>query len=90
MKVKELPGGGQEITFSKREKLEMDRSIASSYGMTVRRYRAAMKKHMQNDWCSCATPGDPEFCNDGQSRNRHCVSKHHWHCATCGKLVQVG
>ena len=90
MKVTKLPGGGEQITFSRREKLDMDRKIAASHGMTVRKYRAALRKHAQEDWCSCEKQGDPEFCDDGQRRNRHCVGKHHWHCGTCGKLVQVG
>ena len=97
MKVTKLPGGGEQITFSQAEIDEIHGELAAEAGMTVEAYRALLASHMDEDWCKCGdlSEGVGAFCDDqfgipARKRNQHCVSKHHWHCATCDKLVQVG
>jgi hypothetical protein len=95
MQVKQLGNGCEEITFSQAEIDEIHGEIAAEAGMTLEAYRAMLAQHMNQDWCQC---GDKQevgmFCDDTtsvrQHRNIHCVNKHHWHCANCDKLVQVG
>ncbi len=46
-------------------------------------------------WCSCPTSEDLSavFHDDGYTPlagDDWCVTKHHWHCAQCHKLVQIG
>jgi hypothetical protein len=64
--------------------------VAKVLGMTVPAYEAAMERERKH-WCSCEKPSEGvDFCDDGQRRNEHCCSKHHYHCQNCGKIVQVG
>lgn len=95
MKTTKLPGGGEMIEFSQAEMDEMEGRIAADAGMTLEAYRAMLKEHLTQDWCKCDQSEVGAFCDDSpersaRRRNQHCVSKHHWHCATCDKLVQVG
>jgi hypothetical protein len=96
MQVKQLGNGIEEITFSQAEIDEIHREIAEENGMTLEAYRAMLSQHMNQDWCQCGDLSEVgAFCDDSpernaRRRNQHCVSKHHWHCATCDKLVQVG
>jgi hypothetical protein len=91
MNVTKLASGGELITFTPAEMDEMQGRIAKDAGMTLEAYRAMLNEHMTQDWCKCGDVQAPgAFCDDGQSRNIHCVSKHHWHCGVCEKLVQVG
>ena len=97
MKTTKLPGGGELIEFTQAEMDEMEGKIAADAGMTLEAYRAMLKEHLTADWCQCGdlSEGVGMFCDDSPNRNarrynQHCVSKHHWHCATCKKLIQVG
>ena len=92
MKTTKLPGGGELIEFTQAEMDEMETSIAKDAGMTLEEYRAMCARHMTEDWCKCGdlSEGVGAFCDDGQRINKHCVDKHHWHCFTCKKLIQVG
>ena len=39
-------------------------------------------------WCKCVNPsGDTNFYDDGEHPE---VTKHHYRCADCGKVTQVG
>lgn len=41
------------------------------------------------DWCSCGYDGDETvFRDDGDCTCG--IHKHHYHCAQCGGLVQIG
>lgn len=90
MESKEIRPGVTTIKFTAAEIDEMYTKIAAGYGMTLAQYKAALKKDSEENWCKCETEGDPLFCDDGETRNRHCCSKHHYHCSNCGKLTQVG
>jgi hypothetical protein len=96
MKVTKLQSGGELIEFTQVEMDEMQGRIAAEAGMTLEAYRAMLNEHMTQDWCKCGdlSEGVGAFCDDSagsaRQRNQHCVSKHHWHCATCDKLIQVG
>ncbi len=90
MKTTKLKNGGELIEFTQAEMDEMQGRIAKDAGMTLEAYRAMLNEHMKADWCQCEKPGDPVFCPDGRSRNQHCVTKHHYHCENCMKLIQVG
>lgn len=42
----------------------------------------------QRMWCECGNPsGHTQYWSDGQHPE---ISKHHWRCLDCGKVVQVG
>jgi hypothetical protein len=70
---------------------DIHRRLAKEAGMTLEAYRAMLKEHAEKDWCQCGDKSEPgTFCDDGQRINQHCVRKHHWHCAVCNKLTQVG
>jgi hypothetical protein len=92
MQVTKLASGGELITFSPAELDKIHGEIAAEAGMTLEAYRAMLKEHMEQDWCQCGdlSEGVGAFCDDGRTRNEFCVTKHHWHCATCDKLIQVG
>jgi hypothetical protein len=45
---------------------------------------AARIKAENDVWCKCETPGDPVFVDDAPT------CKHHWDCAACGGLIQIG
>lgn len=38
-------------------------------------------------WCRCGASTTGAFHDDDQC---HMCAKHHWHCGSCGKIVQVG
>ena len=38
-------------------------------------------------WCRCDEPTEPSFYDDGQHPHLH---KHHWRCAVCDGVTQVG
>lgn len=41
-------------------------------------------RRMNDVWCKCTEPGDPIFVDDSPQ------CKHHWDCAKCGGLIQIG
>lgn len=42
-------------------------------------------------WCNCPESGKNNvFHTDGVAPWEWCTQKHHWHCAACSKLVQIG
>lgn len=95
MKVTKVAEGIETVTFSQAEIDAFQRQQAKQCGMTLEAYRAMLKEHMEQDWCQCEASEPGQFCDDNYSRparrfNRHCVQKHHWHCAVCDKLVQIG
>jgi len=96
MQVTKLAHGGEMITFSQEEIDAIHSEIAADAGMTLEQYRAMLSQHMNEDWCQCGSDHEVgAFCDDAygvpaRKRNQYCVSKHHWHCAVCDKLIQVG
>lgn len=49
---------------------------------------------MQECWCGCAAgkagAAGPVYHADGETPERWCVRKHHYHCAACRRLLQIG
>ena len=90
MNVKKLPNGGEVVTFTPAEMEAMLTNIAKEHGMTLAQYKAATAKDLADNWCKCPAEGDPIFCDDGVRINKHCCSKHHYHCSNCMKITQVG
>ena len=42
-------------------------------------------------WCSCGQGMEaPRYHHDGECRKAHHPRKHHYDCASCGGVVQVG
>ena len=68
--------------------------LAAKLGITVEEYRQRLKADLDKHWCAC--PEEKKrlkptvFHDNGRMTNQHCVRKHHWHCGSCKKLVQVG
>jgi hypothetical protein len=56
---------------------------AGTSASTVARVRAAEATF----WCDCASPSDVTYFNDHE---HPACAKHHWRCADCSKVVQVG
>lgn len=65
--------------------------LAAAAGMTVEQYLHALQGSKKKHWCSCPIEHGTIFHDDkARKTNQHCVDKHHYHCAKCKKLTQVG
>lgn len=71
--------------------------LAGMAGITVDQLKTELKAEADNGWCKCDHWVDHRttwYCGDIRHgmdyANEYCVDKHHWHCAECDKLMQVG
>lgn len=57
-------------------------------GGTVTRAKLESIEHEKRIWCECGNPSeDVNFWDDGEG---YWVTKHHYTCKDCGKVVQIG
>lgn len=81
----------RKLEFMKSIIDSVDRKMARQLGITLTEYRKRLHAETEEHWCSCNPHDDnPLYCANGQRRNEHCYSKHHWHCGRCMKIVQIG
>jgi len=70
------------------EKMEIDCVVCNGVGEVsdVVLEQILFEKNM---WCECGSndPSDVKYYDDGE---HHEISKHHWRCNKCGKVVQIG
>jgi hypothetical protein len=88
------PGGrfspkiaGSIFQVSAEENARIFEKMLEDLGMTREDWSAAMKEE-KKVWCSCGNPsGNVEYHADGEGEY---YEKHHWTCADCSLVVQVG
>lgn len=88
------------LTICSRGGTESDRSVAlpcPTCDGAGRVTPAQAEEHhfALESWCECprerpGTGAPPVYHGDGETPERWCVRKHHYHCAACRKLVQIG
>lgn len=56
--------------------------------------QAAGLRFRRECWCECAREQSgaepPVYHENGEAPEQWCVLKHHYHCAACRKLLQIG
>lgn len=82
VEVTEIASGGHR----KKSSVDMKCITCDGAGKVSASVVAALKRE-QEMWCSCASPGEPQYFADGDDLE---IWKHHWRCRACGKVLQIG